>query len=326
MQTKSEIINNILIDYEILRKKREKEEREYRKNIYQRFPELEEIDEKIKIENINMCRNIIHGKKSNNLKNIKKLLDTKKEIYKKNNLKDPEDLVTYSCNLCKDEGIIEDRAGRVKYCSCFKNKFIVKAFDNFNLSENFKGVSIKSFDEDIFDNKIRYDNGLTQRQNILAIKCRIENYVENFDKIEKSLLFFGNTGTGKTYMSVILAKEIIKKGYQALYVGANDLFDRLSRYYFNKDEDSNEEKIFVDFVYDTDFLVIDDLGTEIINSFVKSRLGDIVNTRIVKGKKTLISTNLTADKLNEVYDRRIYSRLEENYEFYEFIGEDLRQR
>lgn len=325
MQTKNEIINNILIDYEILQKKREEEERKYKEQIYNSFPELREIDDKLRLESVNMCRNAISGVKNNNKEKIAYLLDKKSEIFRENNIKNKEEYVKYSCHICKDTGVIEEETGKISYCSCFKNKFIQMAFKNSNLAENFRNVSLENFDVNIFDNIEKYD-GLTQRDNIIGIRNVIINYSHNFeDERTKSLIFYGKTGTGKTYMSVTLAKELIKMGYQALYTGVNELVDKLSNYYFSTDKLNNPDKLYVDFVYDTDFLVIDDLGQELTNTFVISRIGDIINSRIIKNKKTLISTNLEPGGLSEIYNARIYSRLEENYEFYNFIGRDLRQ-
>lgn len=77
-----------------------------------------------------------------------------------------------------------------------------------------------------------------------------------------------------------------------------------------------------------DLLVIDDLGTESMNSMKFSELFTLINTRLLnqsnKITKTIISTNLSLDNLAETYGERIVSRFIGNYNICYFFGDDIR--
>ena len=158
-------------------------------------------------------------------------------------------------------------------------------------------------------------------QNILAI-C--DDFIFNFDKDDdKNLIFYGNTGLGKTFMSSYIAKRILDKGYTVIYQTAFKMFDIIKEYQF-KTEDSTITKDDYENLFSCDLLIIDDLGTELTNSFTVSELFIILNTRLINGKKTIISTNYDIYQIAEVYTQRIFSRIFDKFEAVEFIGKDVR--
>ena len=152
------------------------------------------------------------------------------------------------------------------------------------------------------------------------------NFINNFDdSTEQNLLFTGNTGLGKTFLSNCIAKEILQKGKTVLYQTAPVMFDSIQDSKFGKD-DSNIDLL--ENLYNVDLLIIDDLGTEKITETKISELFTIINTRLLNSNhhttKTIISTNLTIQELLKVYTPRIGSRLAGNYRVLRFFGEDLR--
>lgn len=326
MKTTDEIFNQVKSEYDSQRIENQGKLKSIREDIYIHNPKLRVIDEKIQRCNINLCKEVLSGRSGDDImKNIQSLLDEKKSYMHENKIKKLENYLDYKCSLCQDTGIVENEEKIDKYCTCFKNRLVSLTFENSNIAQIFEDTDFANFNEDIFDDKDT--DKISQRLNILAIKEMSQGFVENFeDKKMKSLLFYGNTGTGKTYMAICIGKEIIRRGYTLLYVSSVELFEKLGIYTFSSDKKETQEKIFHDFVYESDLLIIDDLGTEITNLFVISKLNDIVNMRMQKRLKTIISTNYPPEKIDQVYDRRIYSRLEESYDFYKFIGEDLRMR
>ena len=98
------------------------------------------------------------------------------------------------------------------------------------------------------------------------------------------------------------------------------MLDTIIDYRFNKNNS--------DFVYDNilnvDLLIIDDLGTELTNTFTNSKLFYCLNTRYLHRKSTIISTNLALDRLTDIYSERIFSRISSNYILLKFFGTDIR--
>ena len=150
-------------------------------------------------------------------------------------------------------------------------------------------------------------------------KC--ENFIENFNSPEiKNLLFFGDPGLGKTFLSAAIAKKIFEKGYTVLYYSAKQLLTMMTDFDFGK---IPEKKEACENVFGADLLIIDDLGSEQQTAFSISALFDILNRRMLNGKKIIINTNLDGKDLSTLYSGRIYSRINE-FETLKFIGEDIR--
>ena len=137
----------------------------------------------------------------------------------------------------------------------------------------------------------------------------------------KNLLFYGDTGVGKTFLSNCVAKELLDQGYSVIYFTAFQFFDILSKGVFQKDTDAIAAH---QNIYDCDLLIIDDLGTEFANAFTSSQLFLCVNERILRNKSTIISTNLNMSDLAEMYSERVPSRITSNYTVIKLFGDDIR--
>ncbi|WGX76260.1 ATP-binding protein [Paraclostridium bifermentans] len=146
----------------------------------------------------------------------------------------------------------------------------------------------------------------------------------NFDKDnDENMLFYGDTGLGKSFMCNCVAKELLDKGYLVIYQTAFKMFEIIEEYKF-KNSDDHITKDNYNNLFDCDLLIIDDLGTELTNSFTNSELFNILNTRLLSGKKTIISTNLSPMQLGDIYAQRIFSRIFDRFRMVKFIGNDLR--
>lgn len=146
-------------------------------------------------------------------------------------------------------------------------------------------------------------------------------YARNFDLNAGNLMFCGDTGLGKTFLSACIAKEVATQGYSVAYESAVHLFTNMERAKFENDEDAREK---VKRYADCDLLIVDDLGTEIVGQFTLTALYTLINDRILSGKPTIISTNLNTDGIARRYNSQIASRLRGNYRRVTFIGEDIR--
>ena len=324
-------LDNLLSEYEQKRRKAQMEADAKIENLYRKFPNLEKIDDEINKYAIEKSKSILNGK--NNLKKFDidmEALKKKKEQFLEKNKIDIDSLKpNYECKICNDTGFIKEDDKTVM-CHCLKQKLLNLSYNKSNLSdirnENFENFNVNIFSDEA-DTK-KYKIKCSPRQNIINIKNECLKFIDNFDSLdEKNLFFCGNTGLGKTYMSNAIANEILKKGKTVLYQTAPVLLENIIDGKFKKYKDQNSDEFYKN-VLTVDLLIIDDLGTENINSMTVSELFTIINTRLLnlnnKPTKTIISTNLSIEQIFKIYEERIGSRIAGYYNIYQFVGEDLR--
>ena len=146
-------------------------------------------------------------------------------------------------------------------------------------------------------------------------------YAHHFSPLSGNLLFSGDTGLGKTFLSACIAKVVAGKGYSVVYESAPHLFAKLEKARFQNDEAAQQE---VQKFSRCDLLILDDLGTEMPGMFTTSALYTLVNDRILGQKPTIISTNLSTDALDSRYSAQVASRLRGDFRRVAFVGEDIR--
>lgn len=325
----------LLVEYEQKKRDAEFDLQKRKEELYKRIPRLEEIEERInkiainktKSILINQLTNSINTEFENELLNLKK---EKEEILKKEKIDESYFKPKYECEKCKDTGYITYPDKKTEMCNCLKQKLINISYNKSNLSnlqkENFKNFNLNKFSKNI--NIEKYKMNISPRENIENIKNASQNFITNFyDPETKNLFFTGNTGLGKTYMTNCIANELLKKGKTVLYQTAPVLLENIIDNKFNKYKTNNSND-FESQVLNVDLLIIDDLGTECINSMKLSELFTILNSRSLnlnnKVTKTIISTNLSIEKIFSIYEERIGSRIAGFYDIYYFFGEDLR--
>ena len=148
------------------------------------------------------------------------------------------------------------------------------------------------------------------------------NFARHLEKKGGNLLLTGATGTGKTFLSACIAREVTERGFSVVYDTAAAIFRVMENEYFHRGEEDNTDA--VERFLRCDLLIMDDLGTELTTAFVQSALYRSINTRLTTGKSTVISTNLSPDELYERYTAQIFSRIEGEYEILPCLGDDIR--
>lgn len=241
------------------------------------------------------------------------------------NLGKPADYLEpiYSCPFCHDTGYI----GQEK-CTCFKRYAIDLVYHDSNLknitaTENFDRFSYEWYSNDSKD--IDAATKLTPYMNMKRIVDACQDFIADFDapdRVQPNLLFYGTTGVGKTFLSNCIARELLNTSHSVIYLTAVEFFKKLSDNAFADARD--KDKTDTSFIVDCDFLIIDDLGTELSNKFTTSRLFYILNERILRNRSTLISTNLTLNQLRDQYSERVSSRIIQSYQIFKFYGADIR--
>ena len=149
--------------------------------------------------------------------------------------------------------------------------------------------------------------------------CR--NYGENFTESAGNLLLTGSTGLGKTFLSACIARTVVERGYSVVYESAAHLFARLEQAKFSGDE---EARAHAQRYSACDLLIVDDLGTEMAGQFTTAALYTLLNDRLLSGKSTIISTNMTTEEFSRRYSPQIASRLNGSFVRLPFLGEDIR--
>ena len=148
-----------------------------------------------------------------------------------------------------------------------------------------------------------------------------KEFVRTFGQEFRNLFLYGDTGVGKTFLSNCIAKELIDSAYSVIYFTAFELFDIFAKSRFDKDTLADT---MYGYIFDCDLLIIDDLGTELTNSFIASQLFLCLNERLLKKRSTIISTNLSLESIVEIYSERIFSRITSNYTMLRLTGDDIR--
>lgn len=149
--------------------------------------------------------------------------------------------------------------------------------------------------------------------------CR--SYAEHFGEHSENLLFSGDTGLGKTFLSACIARSVADQGFSVMYESAAHLFEKLEKAKFSGDGAAIAE---AEKYTCCDLLIVDDLGTEMSSQFVTAALYTLINDRLLSGRATIISTNMTAEEMAKRYSPQILSRLRGSYRRVPFVGEDIR--
>lgn len=287
--------------------------------ISKKHPEIIDLDNRIQKLSLEMAVAVIKSSDSEKTLNQYKDKITDLRVKKCEMLVErgynPEYLnLHYNCNKCKDTGFI----GNTK-CVCYKQKLVKLYYKNSELETTIKSNNFNNFDLNLFSSHKLGEEKFSPRKNMENnLEYILKDYIPNFQNTSTNLLFFGNPGSGKTYLSYCISKAILDKGYLVVYKTSDELIKNLRDIRFNND--STLESLLLD----CDLLIIDDLGAEYLNEFSITELFNLINKRILSSKKMLISTNLTLPGITKQYSERIASRLIGEFKLCKFYSEDIR--
>lgn len=319
---KDKIDTEIYLEYERLKRKSEREYRERLEDIYRRFPEIKELDMQISAHGFKTAAAVASGDPNaeNMQKKLEELNRIRREMIGARGLSQYDFMRHYACEDCKDTGYLKNG----ERCHCHIRRLTQNACEESSISRLLKTQNFDSFDINKFSDKIIREEGKSPRDNMMEIRVISERFIENFDDENgQNLLFYGGTGQGKTFLSSCIAKALIDKRKSVVYETAPDLVQIMESASFSKEKSHDGAKR-MELVRNADLLIIDDLGTEIANTFTVSQLFSLINNRIISGKKTIISTNLDLARIGKLYSERVYSRLLSSYGLIRFIGPDIR--
>ena len=298
---------------------------ERKKELARLDPEFTKIDSRIARSSVATAKQLLSGDTSAQEhlhKKIQHLRQQRTDLL--NEYGYPENYLqpAYTCPDCQDTGYINNQR-----CHCLKQASIDLVYTQSNLrnilqTENFSNFSFDYYSDskDMIDPATQY-TPLEAAQNAVA-QCR--NFIRSFEKPDdfQNLLIFGDTGIGKTFLYNCVAKELLDTGHSVIYFSAHQLFELLTDQQFGRTSQFSA----ADYrnIFDCDLLIIDDLGTEAINTMTTSQFFVCLNERILNHKSTLISTNLELTELATYYSERIFSRIFNNFTVLHLFGNDIR--
>ncbi|MCM1058005.1 MAG: ATP-binding protein [Firmicutes bacterium] len=309
---------SIIRDYDSIRDNNRFTLDSRREQVWQAVPEYRTLEESVSSLSVSAARSMLDGETDARNRLHKALAEIKQRQRQLLTAAGfPDDYLDpiYDCPLCRDTGYITSEHGRKQKCSCFRQREIsvlysqshireMVAKDNFSTlsTEYYQGEDLKHFESAVD-------------------LCR--EFIKNFRKDYRNILFYGTVGTGKSFLSGCIAKELMDTGCSVIYFSAASLFDLFARYSF----DHKEKAAFQDFcedIYSCDLLIVDDLGTEITNAFTASQLFSCLNERFLRKRPTIISTNLSLEEIRDRYSDRIFSRITSSFALCKLTGQDIR--
>ena len=284
--------------------------------VYLKIPRIKEIDVALSRTALEIMSAVTNGKESAEealarvrAKNAT-LMEERGALLKSAGY--PEDYtdVHYDCERCGDTGYIDGRM-----CDCMKRELVMAGYQSSGLG---KLISTQSFENFSLD---YYKTGGANYRNMELYFTSLRSFAQGFTAdTYKNFLLVGGTGLGKTHLSTSVAKAVIERGFDVLYVSAIDMFADFEQKQFGNGEDNTRR------YFDCDLLIIDDLGTELTNQFTVSCLYNVINSRINTARSTFINTNLSKKEIETKYAERITSRLFGEYYPLVFTGVDIRKQ
>lgn len=239
----------------------------------------------------------------------------------------------YTCSDCGDTGYTDDG----KPCHCFTQLAYDIIYSQDRLRYWMKEHSFEKFDLSLYSREetdpltgLTCYQGAVNAANTAAAFVReltgrpvsaspsLSAVLTDEKATQGNLVIYGSTGTGKTYLTHCIAGEVMKAGKTVIYLTAAEFFDIAEKAEF-RHEKSDYENAFA-----ADLLIIDDLGTELVNQFTASVVYRVINERLLNRKHTVISTNLLPAEIRTTYSDRTFSRISGSYSFIKLVGPDLR--
>ena len=225
-----------------------------------------------------------------------------------------------ACPRCNDTGFLGSEV-----CACLRAYYVREQNKELSGLLDLGSQSFETFDFDYYSPVPDSDLGVSPRANMERVYDVCQDYAHEFSPKSGNLLLSGGTGLGKTFLSASIARVVSAGGTSVVYDTAGHIFARFEAQKFGRETDEENDGA-VSRALGCDLLILDDLGTELMTSFVQSAIYQIVNTRLITGKKTVISTNLRPDEIGRRYGAPVLSRLQGEYQLLLFFGEDIRRQ
>lgn len=295
-----------------------------REELYAQIPTLKEMDSRLSQFGLRIMKSALsNGDTAKEIEALRteneRILRARAELLIRNGYPADYSEPKYECEKCRDTGFVD-----IKMCECMRRTLIDAGMRSSGLSELMNKQSFDNFSLEYYSATPKEHMIMTKNFNDLR------KYAQDFEleagrPIPKNLLFVGGTGLGKTHLSTSIARTVIEKGYDVFYNSAVGMISDFEYRRFGNaiaSEGSDDTSRYVD----CDLLIIDDLGTEVVNQFTLSCLYHVINTRLNLQKPMIINTNLLQADIRKTYTDRLASRLFGEFVPIPFYGTDVRKQ
>ncbi len=313
MALSKEQYDSIIREYEERQTQNHRELIRRRERIYTLIPEYKKLEDEVASISVARAKQLLDdpsADKNDYHKRIAAIASQKRALLKEHGYDADYLEPGYTCTDCLDTGYINGEK-----CHCFRQMEITLLYEQSNIQEMIAKENFSTLSYEYYEGE-----DLTRFQNAVNVS---KNFVTGFKNHYQNLFFYGTVGTGKSFLSGCIAKELLSQGCSVIYFSANGLFETLARYAFDTKSKDTLYNLNKD-LYNCDLVIIDDLGTEVTNNFVSSQLFAILNERHLRQKATIISTNLSLEELRDRYSERVFSRITSNYSICKLTGKDIR--
>ena len=319
------ILQKARIRFEADKQRREDQFAGRKSRVYQEIPRLREIETELRGTMSKLIANAINSE-NDPLPAIHTLRDENMSLQQERRALlrahgYPQDYLEDKpkCDRCNDSGFC---GGGV--CTCLQNYYAQEQIKELSKLLDIGGQTFEDFDLEWYS-PVRHDDlPHSPRETAERNKKICKDFADSFGKQQRNLLLFGTPGLGKTFLSASIARVVSEDGFSVVYDTASHIFSQFEEVKFSYDSPEKADKE-VNRYLNCDLLIVDDLGTEMTTSFVQSMLYQIVNSRLLTGKCTVINTNLEPEEIGRRYSPQVLSRLEGEYELLPFVGEDIRK-
>ena len=295
-----------------------------KERFFRKYPEARELEQQLSHTATDVIRNML-GKKTDLKVALNKVkaenIATQirlRQIYAKAGITANSLEPQFVCEKCKDKGNIDG-----KICDCYRQLVREIAYNRLNELSPLKLSSFETFSLQYYSDIRQDGEPLSEREQMSMYLKKCRSYVDTFGKEVRSIIMRGDTGLGKTHLSLAIANEVIKKGFGVIYCSAPDILAKLEKEQFSRNY--NREESTEDTLKECDLLIFDDIGSEFSTAFTKNKIYNLVNYRLSSNKPTIISTNLTFKEMEQIYSQRFISRIIGDYITLNFVGRDIRQ-
>ncbi len=307
----------LMHQYELRRRQGRLVAQQHLEEVYRRIPEYRALDDQIPTISAAFGQRMIEGKETS-VDGLSVQLDAirarKQELLRQAGLPVDYTEPQYTCPICRDTGYVNN-----KRCQCFERQIIDLLYQDSNLA--ISSALYANF-EDLKEDFYREGE---ERDQFRRAREQAVRFVQDFTTKHPNLLLYGTAGSGKSTLSVCIARKLLDKRHSVLYFSATDLFSRLGDVAFSYDSDDREQRAELkERLTQSELLIIDDLGTETDTKLSRSQLFDIINGRLYQGKSTIISSNLGLEQIRDTYSDRIFSRIISSYTACHLTCSDIR--
>lgn len=299
---------------------RESENRQHLALAYEKVPRIREIDHELRVTMAKTAQAaFLSGSDGREallaLREQNRGLQQERERLAKENFEEGFLDDTPICTICGGSGYVGSTM-----CECLRELCRQEQKREVSILSGSRD-SFAHFDLNYYPDRVDPQYGVSPRTVMEKNLRDCRNYASFFSLKSENLLFSGNTGLGKTFLSGCIARTVADRGYSVSYETASHLFTKLERARFERDEQCRQE---TEAALAADLLIVDDLGTEMTGQFTSVALYGLINDRLLAGKPSIISTNLTTEDISRRYTPQIASRLRGSYRRVPFLGEDIR--